>query len=439
MTKAVLTLPTRIFDLVLDPYCLHELLMPGVRGAIQLVGDLMGFDPPVTFRLVFPGYLATGSQQQLSERGRIPVVLFPDEDQVSAVALSRGIGRRVRERIERGAEGECRGLRLLSLAEHLKADGIVTALPSLVDARYNLLRHHKFRIVLPAELPDFVEICARGLGVPCSSTLARRWLPPDLLYQWAHWKNRRLVEWFSKASPTLPDAGLRERLRSAIYNRYAFILHARDMVHFYQLQKDHYVRRGRQVYWSSLNYHLTAFYVHVWGMLDALAGIANLRLGLGLNPLRCGIDREEFLDALEGSQPGLHRFIKTYRTRWIAIIGDVRHPAAHSALRLQHDIVTHTEESQKSYDEIAAILRREDPTSYELLPDLAKKMEPALVENWRINKMKVITDDAIYVEGAAGGYFRPPVTSLDFDLERLNAFIDAFLFACFKRNGSRPS
>ena len=47
--------------------------------------------------------------------------------------------------------------------------------------------------------------------------------------------------------------------------------------------------------------------------------------------------------------------------------------------------------------------------------------------------MKVISDDTIYVEQADGGYFRPPVASLDYDLERLNAFVDAFLIACFAK------
>jgi len=42
------------------------------------------------------------------------------------------------------------------------------------------------------------------------------------------------------------------------------------------------------------------------------------------------------------------------------------------------------------------------------------------------------TDDAIYVQQAGGGgYWRPPVASLDYDPERLNAFVDAFLISVF--------
>jgi hypothetical protein len=34
-------------------------------------------------------------------------------------------------------------------------------------------------------------------------------------------------------------------------------------------------------------------------------------------------------------------------------------------------------------------------------------MEAMRIENWRMNRVKVITHDAIYVEKPDGGYFRP--------------------------------
>ena len=58
-------------------------------------------------------------------------------------------------------------------------------------------------------------------------------------------------------------------------------------------------------------------------------------------------------------------------------------------------------------------------------------MFPTAISLWRVNQMTVVTDDAIYVEHPSGSYFRPAVTSIDADLEMLNAFIDAFLISCF--------
>lgn len=431
----MLTLPTRDFLLVVDPASLEDLLKYPLKMALGLVEDLADLDPSVNVRLIFPLYLATDGERDVAKTGRAPLEFFPEEIDVPKLTLARDLGRRVRERIERGAEGDCRGLRLLALAEHIKADGVVTSIPSLMDSRYALLRHHKFRIVPPPEVPDFVEVCARGHSIFCSAISAPRWLPPDVLYQVAHWKNRRFAQWFGKASPALSDEIIREHLRSALLNRYPMILYARDMVRFFELQKDYHFRRAGQppVFRAPLNYHLTAFYVHAWGMLDSLSGIANRHLGLGVPTHKCGVVSGDFLKALSRKRPGLVAFIKRYTAEWISIIGDVRHPVAHSALRLQRDLAAATDESKKSDAEIAAILRKEDPETYRVLPpDLIRAVAPVLIDNWRLSKMKVITDDAIYVERADGsGYFRNPVASIDFDLERVNAFIDAFLVGCF--------
>jgi hypothetical protein len=430
------TLPTRDFVLILDPYCLENLLAVPLRSALALIRDLATLAPPITINLIFPHYLASADQQALLETGLAPLIPFRDEGAVPALILSRDIRGRVRGRIERGAEGEQRGFRLLALAHSLKADGIVTEIPSIVDPRYELLQHHKFRIVPPEGFPDFVEVCARGLDVPCAALpAAPTYRPAGILYQFAHWKGRRLFNWFNHVAPSLSaDEALRELLRSALLNRYAFILRARDMVRFYQLQADRLVRYGQRtrVFREPLNYHLTAFYTHGWGMLDTLAQIANRRLHLRLDPFRCHINRDDFLEALGKKRPGLRLFLEEHGGDWVPIIGDVRHPIAHSALRLQSDLVVATADSKKSDEEIASILHVEDPDFYKGLPhDLVKGVERMRIESWRQNKLKIVSDDVINIEKVEGGYLRQPVASIDFDLARINAFIDAFLVGCF--------
>jgi hypothetical protein len=422
---------------VVDPHSLTDVVALDGGGLVRTVLELKQLDDPLHITLVLPTYFFEFEIPQAMSVLRSVFRLVRDEAQIPDFQLSRDLRRRDRERIERGAEGDCRGLRLLALAEHLKADGVVTSLPSLIEPRFHLRRLHAFRIFPPADLPDFVAVCSRGHSVFVNRMLSQ--LAPDIFYMYADPKARRLFQWFSKASPALVDDTVREHVRSALLNRYAFILYARDMTQFYELQKQHFLRRrGRPaIFRGLLNYHLTSFYVHLWGMLDTLAGIANRQLGLGIDPRQCYLSRDEFLDALRLKSPGLARFIREHRGKWVSVVGDVRHPVAHSALLLQQDVVVQTEESKKGDEEILAVLREEESEFLASLPpEVVAPVEAMLVSNWRHGRMKVENDDAIYVQDptTGGGYFRAPVVSIDYDLQMLNAFIDAFLFACFAKS-----
>jgi hypothetical protein len=434
-------LPTRDFVVVIDPHALDEVLAVRPHGGVlRLVRDLKHLSTPINIHLVFPSYLAVHRHQE-GQAEDVGLSIFPNESDVASLLLSREMRRRDRERIERGAEGDCRGLRLLALAHSLHADGLVTSLPTLVDARYALSRFHAVRVLTPSELPDFVEICARGHDVFCAAGFATTWVAPDAFYQFTNPNAQRFAAWFSRIVPALTDHVLAEHLRSALFNRYTFILYARDLILFYELQKQHHLRRQGQpaVFRAMVNYHLTTLYLHVWGMLDALARIANRHLALGVHPHQCYIVREEFLEALESKQPTLVHFIKSH-AHWVQVIGDVRHPAAHSALVLQRAVARPTADSQKSDAEIAEIIRAEEHEFLALIPrDMVSAIEGTLISNWRHNHMKVENDDAVYVEKPDGrAYFRGPVVSVDHDLEMVTKFVNAFLDACFTSGGMGP-
>lgn len=425
---------TRSFTVLVDPQCIPvESQHSRLADAFDLVEDLANIDPPITIRLVFPTYLATSPQLLSVQDDDLPFDLFTESERVPELTLSRNMSGRRRGRIERGAEDECRGHRLLSLAQYVKVDGILCNIPSVVDARYDLLVQHTLRVVLPTEFGDFVEICGRGNGAACSVAKGFE-LPADLLYQLTHWKGARLFEWFNKISSTVTDSRLRECLRSALLNRYSFIIAARDHVRFYEVQSHHHFRHtGRRgEFRGALNYHLTSFYLHVWGMLDSLAQIANLKLRLDVPSRRCGISTDAFLDALNRQRPALYRFIRHYGPQWIAVMGDVRHPAAHSAMLLQRDFLATTPDSEKSDEEIIAILKEEDPVLHVKYEAFSKPLLGHAIFQWRVRHMRLVTDDAIYVEDTTGAsYIRPGATSIDADVEMLNVFIDAFLFTCF--------
>ena len=161
------------------------------------------------------------------------------------------------------------------------------------------------------------------------------------------------------------------------------------------------------------------------------------RIASWRSAFKCYIVREEFLEALEPKRPALAQFVKDHK-QWVEIIGDVRHPAAHSALVLQRDIASHTADSQKSDEEIAEIVRAEERDFLASAPaEFVPALEETLLSNWRHNRVKVQNDDAVYVEKPDGrAYFRGPVASADHDLEMLTKFVDAFLAACFTTGGT---
>ena len=72
---------------------------------------------------------------------------------------------------------------------------------------------------------------------------------------------------------------LRDFLHSALLNRYSFMLYSRDMLMFYDLQKDFYSRRGLlQRYGMAIGYYVTNFfYLLLWGMLDHVTIITEIR------------------------------------------------------------------------------------------------------------------------------------------------------------------
>lgn len=81
-------------------------------------------------------------------------------------------------------------------------------------------------------------------------------------------------------------------------------------------------------------------------------------------------------------------------------MADARHAAAHRAMLLPNDIVTDTEDSQRTDAEIASILREEDPNFYALLPEpMVAAFEPQKIEHWRHWKRRTLATNAVVVSG----------------------------------------
>ena len=424
---------TREFAFVVDPRCLERISAYSPAPFLEAVARLTASQPSVKIQLASPSFFDPEDSRRIAQYGSsIRGIPAPIGD--GKFHVSKSLSNKQRKLLSAAKEGGQRALALLALAESTQADGVVSDAPELLAARYALLAHHRIRVIPLEEFPRWIEVCGIGHSTFVSAVDPYVDIPPDMFYQWLDRKNRSLIEWHSRMSDRVA-AETAEDLRSIVYNRYPFILYSRDMVRFFELQSDHVQRRtGESRLTSFVGFHLVNLYFHTWGLLDHLTLVANRQLDLSLPDQRCGIASDEFWGAVGTRMPSLRKAVKQPRLNdWIAVMADMRHPAAHKAMLLPTQLVSHTEESQLSDAEVVEILKKEDPESFEVFKkeDVLKAMMPMMISNWRYRKLKVIADGMVHVSGPSRAYFRPALNSVDYDVGMLNEVVDIFLVQLF--------
>lgn len=430
-------MPTRELSLLIDPSCVPPLCDSVYSDLIRLVTDLRNLEAPVTVHLLLPTQSIDQISLTLAAKITPPLSLIK-ENTPPTFLLDIAIPSELREPLLSNTVESKRCLNLLAVGNAIQADGIVTNEQMLVNARYPLYQHHRLRIIPLKELGDTVEIFAHGHSIFWPSTSAERFLVFDLFYQWSHWKGRRFASWFNEVQAKIEKKELSESLRSALLNRYPFLLYSRDMVRFYELQMDFYHRRGLQRRFSmGVGFYVSTFYPFLWGMLDHLTIVAKYARDLKIDETQCGIQRKKFWKEFNTTDPRLSIFLNQRKiSKWISVMADMRHAAAHRDLALPTSLLQDTEESRRSDAEILEIIKQERSYKYQsLLGPIMKSMEPMMIWLWRIGKMKVVAPNMVVIKNEQGTYLRDPVISIDHDLQYLTAIMDAFLVALF--NNSR--
>ncbi|MDO8479861.1 MAG: hypothetical protein Q7W02_27435 [Candidatus Rokubacteria bacterium] len=431
------TFPTRVFSFLVDPTALPALGGSENIGALRLIRDLGALEWPVDVKLLWPRSIDRVAPADVSDPltillgGHLEEVR--DGGETGRFVANSHMAETARAALGGDSAEQQRRRSLLALADDAQADGLVTGDDVLVGQRYDLLQHHRIRIVPVVEFTDVIEVCAHGHSIFWSAVDSERRLTVDVYYQINHWKQKRLASWYWAKRQDL-EADLRDNVHSALINRYALLAYARDMVRFYELQLDYFHRRGLWgAFGTLLGYHMTNFYLYLWGMLEHLALIANQSKKLALRERDCGIESATLWKALGESDPALRAYIREGPIReWITAMADARHAAAHRAMLLPNYIVSETEESQKTDAEIAAILREEDPKFYALFPEpMIRILGPLKISHWRLWKLRTLATNAVVVKKESEAYIRFAVMSIDDDLMMLNAVIDAFLVRLF--------
>jgi hypothetical protein len=221
--------PKRTFTVLVDADCLDSLHSKSLESVLQLIIDLSLITPSVDIHL-----FSMQGKDPLIQKIDPPMEAFKpskvtDEDPRQKFLGSGFTNRRLQD--------------LCALAQESNADALVTSENDLIAARYALYQYDLICVVPLSELSNFVEICAHGHEVFWSASHDGP-LIHDTYYPSAHPEGARFMKWFSNAQPKAASAEILENLRNAIYNRYPFILYARDMVCFYQLQMDSQKRVG---------------------------------------------------------------------------------------------------------------------------------------------------------------------------------------------------
>lgn len=430
------TLPTQSFCFILDPtYLDFNKLMP----IFFLIREMKEICSELVIEIVIPSYMVTQEDLSLFTIFNINLNVINRPSNLLNIELNESIDEDIIKKITNNTESSNRALALLSLSESLKSDGIITNNALLIEVRYPIYQWHSIRIIPLGEFSDIIDIIAHGNSIFSSASSTLRNLPFDVFYQFTHYKNRRFFSWFNKIIRELDNIELIGNVRSALLNRYPYILYSRDMIRFYELQRDYYLRRGERRFHLMLGYYLSNYYMLLWGMLDHLTVIAKYAYRLPINEKDCAINSKKFWKEFKSKEPNLFNFIKVSPiSAWINIMAEMRHHAAHKVIKIPTRILEETDESKMSDGDILKIIRNDKSDlelMYQLLPeDYIKKVhEPILINEWRMSKMKEIAPIMVIIKMKNKIGFRDPVLSVDYDLERLNAVIDAFIIIIFRK------
>lgn len=424
------TYPTREFRFILDSQFIKPFTQTSSLPVFALITELKHVAPSIKIQIYLQQHLCNQADLAQGKSLGLEVVEIPELTSEPSIELESSI-----KDILKQAGNDENALTLLTISKRWQADGIISDNEFLIDKRYTILQHHRIRIIPLVEFADVVEIIAHGNSIFRSTTSTERRLNFDLYYQLTHWKAARYRKWCLLIIKKISETELVDNLRTALLNRYPYILYSRDMIRFYELQRDYYSRRGLyESFGLAIGYYVNTFYFLLWGMLDQLTVIAKYKTKLELDERDCGIRKQKFWKIFRNYEPELSNFIKGDTiANWINVMADLRHHAAHKTIKIPTPLVSETEEAKKTDEEILEIIKNEHSEMYKVFSEsYMEQMESTMIANWRANKMKMLSPSMVFIKNKDGtGYFYSSVLSIDHELTMLNAIIDAFLVKLF--------
>jgi hypothetical protein len=230
------------------------------------------------------------------------------------------------------------------------------------------------------------------------------------------------------------DDDAKELLRSFAYNRYPFILLARGILQSYRWQALWYKRKGVSEPLHSFvkTFYLNWLYLLMWGALDHLSLILNRVHSYGFPERHCALNKS-FREKIKPDHPALASFLETEDiARFLMVLSDLRHAAAHRIIPMPTSVLQDTEESSVPDQQLRPEIEHElDEELPGIAPALKESFVAFRIQQRRVQSMRRLAESVVLVRKGKGGYFYEPYISADHDLDCLNQITRAFCEVCF--------
>ncbi len=220
---------------------------------------------------------------------------------------------------------------LIDLYFEYEVDVILTTNAVLIGEKKKLEKEFKMFLQNPLQLRETIDIFLKGNDIYYKETLGHLSFPLSY-YTLTDPHLHKLVKLWNKLEEE-KKSNLNNQFRSMIFNRYIFLMYAKDKFNYYIMQKvrlDDSDIKNNVTFIAS--YHLNNFYYLLTGLLDNIATIIDLYYNLGFydskNHLKCSLGHSEFKKKLKIKNLKLYKLI-VQQSSWLKDLRLKRHPGAH--------------------------------------------------------------------------------------------------------------
>lgn len=277
---------------------------------------------------------------------------------------------------------------------------------------------------------------------------------PDIAHAMSdEFYNKTLIYLESEINKNQPSEDLKERIRSFVHNRYIDILITIDKINFSKLQQriydvEHNITDNKRPHLNGyIRYYLNYYLFLLWGAVDHVAWIINDIFAFGYDPktnkgrMSVGLHKgkKDFLEKIKSQNEDLYEFIVADDFQeWMFFFSQLRHRNAHREMFSAAPLLTETNESKISDEEIDKIIYKDEPPVPKSIENL---VPPEFIENqkildrinYRITKMEKGIDHFALIEKNGKQFMFDPVSRIPIDIKNLRNLVLKIFEAYNKR------